>query len=100
MAGADQLIEVFNLAKLRPAGPERDEYLAEACGDDAELRVQVLSLLKAHDKAGGFLQAKPELSPMLDTELVRLKPEKAGGRIGPYTLREQIGEGGFGTVWV
>jgi WD40 repeat protein/serine/threonine protein kinase len=27
-------------------------------------------------------------------------PEKAGERIGPYKLREQIGEGGFGSVWV
>src|SRR5437016_14330668 len=27
-------------------------------------------------------------------------PEQAGEMIGPYKLREQIGEGGFGTVWV
>jgi serine/threonine protein kinase/Tfp pilus assembly protein PilF len=100
MASADQLIEVFNLAKLRPPGPERDAFLAEACGDDAELKEQILSLLKAHEKAGVFLQGPPELSSMLETQFAQLKPEKAGGRIGPYTLREQIGEGGFGIVWV
>ena len=28
MANADRLIEVFNEAKVRPAGPERDGFLA------------------------------------------------------------------------
>ena len=27
-------------------------------------------------------------------------PEQTGDRLGPYKLLEQIGEGGFGTVWV
>lgn len=99
MARAAQLIEVFNVAKLRPAGPERDAFLAEACGDNAELKEQALSLLKADERAGGFMQAEPAPSPLLNTELLRFKPEKAGARIGPYTLREQLGEGGFGTVW-
>jgi eukaryotic-like serine/threonine-protein kinase len=100
MAGADRLIEVFNEAKTRTAGPERDEVLAEACGDDAELKGQVLSLLQAHESAGEFLKAAPALSPEIEAELARLKPEEVGERIGPYKLREQIGEGGFGVVWV
>ena len=33
-------------------------------------------------------------------EPARAKIEEAGQRIGPYKLMEQIGEGGFGTVWV
>ena len=66
MASADQLIQVFNLAKLRPAGPERDAFLAEACGDDAELRVQILSLLKAHDKAGVFLEIAGDMEAHAD----------------------------------
>src|SRR6185295_3132923 len=36
----------------------------------------------------------------IERELARLKPEEAGDTIGPYKLREQFGEGGFGTVWV
>src|SRR4029434_6571639 len=100
MAGADRLIEIFNEAKTRTPGPERDEVLAEACGDDAELKGQVLSLLQAHESAGEFLKAAPALSPEIEAELARLKPEEVGERIGPYKLREQIGEGGFGVVWV
>jgi serine/threonine protein kinase/WD40 repeat protein len=40
------------------------------------------------------------LTPEIEAELARLKPEEAGEVIGPYKLLEQIGEGGFGTVWV
>ncbi len=100
MADTDRLIEIFNEAKARPAGVERDGFLAEACGDDAELKEQALSLLYAHEAAGGFLQAGPALSPEMEAELARLKPEEVGERVGPYKLREQIGQGGFGVVWV
>ncbi|HET6407607.1 MAG TPA: serine/threonine-protein kinase, partial [Chthoniobacteraceae bacterium] len=39
-------------------------------------------------------------APNIEAELARLKPEEAGEWIGPYKLMEQIGQGGFGTVWV
>ncbi len=39
-------------------------------------------------------------APETEAELARLKPEEAGEWIGPYRLMEQIGQGGFGTVWV
>ena len=100
MTSAERLIEVFNEAKARATGAERDIFLAESCRNDAELKAQVLSLLGAHQNAGEFLKAEPALSPEIEAELARLKPEEAGERIGPYKLREQIGEGGFGVVWV
>jgi serine/threonine protein kinase len=100
MAAADRLIEVFNQAQDRPAGPARDGFLALACRDDAELETQVLSLLRAHEGAGEFLGTGPALAPEIEAELARLKPEEAGEMIGPYKLMEQIGQGGFGTVWV
>ena len=40
------------------------------------------------------------LSSEVTVLLAQLKPEEAGERIGHYKLLEQIGEGGFGTVWV
>ncbi|MES2925152.1 MAG: protein kinase [Verrucomicrobiota bacterium] len=100
MANADRLIELFNGAQHLPAGMVRDAYLAEKCGDDVELKAQVISLVEAHESADGFLQAGPEFSPEIEAQLARLTPEKAGQQIGPYKLREQIGVGGFGTVWV
>jgi WD40 repeat protein/serine/threonine protein kinase len=39
-------------------------------------------------------------NPQIEAELARLKPEEAGDRIGSYKLREKLGEGGYGVVWV
>src|SRR5262245_59100266 len=100
MASADQLLEVFNEATARAAGPERDGFVAEACKDDAELKTQVFSLLQAHDDAGKFLRTQPAPPPGTDAELERLVSEKAGECIGRYKLLQEIGEGGFGVVWM
>ena len=89
----------FNSALARPAA-ERDAFIAEACSDDTVLLADVRELLVAHEGAGGFMQDDAPLSPEVEAEMARLKPEEAGEMIGPYKLREQIGEGGFGTVWV
>ncbi|OAI56198.1 hypothetical protein AYO49_00925 [Verrucomicrobiaceae bacterium SCGC AG-212-N21] len=100
MAHADRLIEVFNEAKALSAGAERDAFVTTACADDPTLKEQVLSLLEAHEGAGRFLQKTLVFPPEVEAELARVKPERVGDRIGPYKLREQIGEGGFGVVWV
>ena len=81
--------------------PERDAYLAQACGGDEALRASVARLVAAHFRAGGFLEspvATPEFAagPTLD-EPARERP---GTAIGPYKLLEQIGEGGMGAVWM
>jgi hypothetical protein len=64
MASADRLIEVFNEAKARPVGAERDHFLSEACRDEPELKQQVLSLLQAHEGAGDFLKNKQAIPPV------------------------------------
>lgn len=94
MASADRLIEIFNGARTRPAGAEREQFLAEACRDDLELKNQVLSLLRAHEGAGDFLNPTLYVSP------VSSLTEKPGDRIGRYKLLQQIGEGGCGVVYM
>ncbi len=56
MPNADRLIELFNEVKSRPAGLEREQFLAQACPGDPELKEQVISLLQAHEGAGDFLK--------------------------------------------
>ena len=56
-----RLEEVFSAARNLPA-PERAAFLEQACGGDAELRLQADSLLAAHDQAGQFLQPTVLLS--------------------------------------
>ena len=73
---------------------ERRAYLNQACGGNESLRHDVESLLSAHEQAGEFLQSTVAL-PIPNAPV-----EKPGDRIGRYKLLEQIGEGGFGVVWM
>jgi WD40 repeat protein len=93
MASADRLIELFSEAKALPAG-DRTRLVDEACGDDPDLKDQLLGLLRAHDKAGDFLQPAPLLPS--DTP----SNEQPGDRIGRYKLLEPIGAGGCGVVYL
>src|SRR5262249_32543610 len=83
----------------------------EAWGGNEELRHSVELLLRAHDKAGGFLApplgpgsvgrrqeagGSEEVFPTAERQL----PTAAGTMIGPYKLLELIGEGGMGAVWM
>lgn len=91
-------MEVFDGARSRPAGPEREHFLDAACTGDSELRDQVHSLLEANEEAGAFLGP----SMLADAQLFPgEKPEAAAGqRIGRYKLLQQIGEGGCGIVYM
>ena len=88
-----RLEEVFSAARDLPP-LEQSAFLERACGGDAELRRQADSLLEAHDQAGRFLQ------PTVTLSTPKAPVEKPGDRIDHYKLLEQIGEGGFGVVWM
>ena len=96
MATADKLIDLFNEAKAKPAGAERERFVAQACGRDSHLKEQVLSLLQAEADEGDsdFLKRTPLIR---STAFVTEKP---GDRIGRYKLLQQLGEGGCGVVYM
>ncbi len=68
--------------------PDREVFLA-GCG---ELRDDVAGLLHAHEHMGGFL-ATPAWERMQGVGLGE------GDRVGRYTIRRRIAEGGGGTVY-
>ena len=79
---------------------ERERALAEL---DPETAERVRGLLEAYAQSGdltgdaaalGLVSTPGAPTGSWSDELV------ADATVGPYTLREQIGEGGFGTVWI
>jgi serine/threonine protein kinase len=90
---------LFRAALAISGGGDRDGLIAAECGDDLALEMRVRRLLREHEDADAAPE-KGALAPEIEAELERLKPEEEGERIGAYKLREQLGEGGFGTVWV
>src|SRR5262245_918114 len=93
-----QANSLFLRALELPSADERLRYVDEACVGDSSLRADVEALLEASARAGSFLERPaPELDATRDMPVVT---ERAGTIIGPYKLLEQIGEGGFGVVFL
>src|SRR5262245_2230697 len=82
----------------RPGREELLRYLDEACAGDAGLRARVDELLRAHQEAGSFLEPAAR-SPVVTVAEPPVR-EGPGTVLGPYRLLEQIGEGGFGVVFL
>jgi len=101
----EQIKRIFNTAMERPHA-ERAAFLDAECGDDAELRREVESLVRAARptqspgavRTGGAADALANATTAAPTSTPLT--EKAGTIIGPYKLLQVIGEGGFGTVFM
>ncbi len=93
----DREKEIFNQA-LELSSPEaRAAFLKAACGRDPELREKIEALLRAYAAAGGFIPTKDGERTVLSNVPLSEGP---GTRIGRYKLLQQIGEGGFGVVFL
>src|SRR3954468_16924362 len=98
MAGSvTDIKSIFGKALEIDSPAEREAYLARVCGDDPGLRAEVESLLRAGEAAGGFFAG---LLPLPGPTVGHPVSERPGDVIGSYKLLEEIGEGGFGTVYM
>ncbi len=88
---------LFNIARRIHQPEDRRLYLAQSCGGDGPLRARLDALLRAYDEERDFLAAPVSARP---SETQGPASETAGSIIGHYKLLEQLGEGGFGVVFM
>ena len=89
--------EIFLEALDYSDGMDRQRFLEQACRLDDELRRQVETLLAAHSHAPSIFDHE---SPALAVRPGLANTEIPFEEIGPYKIREKIGEGGMGVVYV
>ncbi len=88
------LESIFSQALEIESESERDAFVQNQCGENEQLRSQVIELIQNHFQAGDFLSEKKTSS-----SIGLVDQWTPGTTIGPYRLTQIIGEGGFGIVY-
>jgi formylglycine-generating enzyme required for sulfatase activity len=89
---------LFREALKQPKGAEREAFLKGACLGDQALHARLAALLEAHEQPDSFFE--PQAAGPSGGTIVLPPEEGPGTVIGRYKLREKIGEGGCGVVYV
>jgi serine/threonine protein kinase len=89
---------IFTSAVEEYSPEQWDRFLDDACRGDDALRRRVELLLRAHQGEDSFLDRGDDDQADLPSD--RPIAEGPGSVIGPYKLLQQIGEGGFGVVFL
>lgn len=92
MTAVEQHAKSIFFAALEHDPDHWREFVNESSGDNTDLRERVNQLLQAHQSMGSIHEGTPAAK-----ESIREGP---GAVIGAFKLLEQIGEGGFGIVYM
>ncbi len=94
-----QQIEDLYHAALERAASERVSFLTGACAGDEELRVEVASLLAAHEQASTFIE-KPVAEAAARLFVNDQTRAMLGRQISHYKILSLLGTGGMGEVYL
>jgi serine/threonine protein kinase len=96
-ASSDE-VAIFSAA-LKEAPETRAAFLQSACAGNSALQARVERLLTSNKALGGFLESSP-VGRGLASTAASFPGVKQGDRIGRYRLVEELGEGGYGVVFL
>src|SRR5215468_7037901 len=97
-----QIKEIYDRA-LNLCDEGREDFLAEACVGDDDLRREVESLLAAHANAGTFLQSpavEVAAREIITDEVTSPAPQLIGRELANYKIISLLGRGGMGEVYL
>ena len=92
-----QAKEIFSRA-IQYEPTLRSDFLTQVCGEDEAMRIEVESLIAAHQEPGSFIDSPAyELAAEILASDQDLAP---GQRIGHYEVLTLLGKGGMGEVYL
>jgi serine/threonine protein kinase/tetratricopeptide (TPR) repeat protein len=97
MAEQSNQVKSIFLEAIEHAPEQWPAFLDRVCAGDVGLRAEVEKLLRSQAAIGSFRETTRLVLPTAFEERIGEHP---GAIIGPYKLLEQIGEGGFGVVFL
>jgi eukaryotic-like serine/threonine-protein kinase len=90
-------------AALELPPEKREQFVAEACDGNDELRDEVLSLVRAQSQASGFMERsamKVAAQALAQDANLNTRASLIGNEIGTYKIEKLLGVGGMGEVYL